>query len=435
MGLRYRKSIKICKGVRVNFSKTGVSYTVGTKGASVNFGRNGVYANTGIPGTGIYARERIDGGSSRTSSFTPAAAEPQTFGIDVVMNDRGEVTLMQNGNVITDETLIRKIKATQSYKDERRRLDSLRRQKINELLAADRKSTDDLLSLYKQAPVAETMAAFREKMDTIEPERYIRNTFQVLPPSAGKIESDLNIEAIKNVNTWAFWKRNKLRQDYVAKRLPGEIAKAQKEWEAKKAAFETQEDETEQQKNKEFLHDWEMTKLGLEKAIEGDPEFLNVLIDSWISDCTFPFDVSIDYSYVPEERKLMLDVDLPEIEDIPNTKMVKLSSGNLSQKKKTQGELKNDYSALVFSLSVFLAANLFGLSPAIESMTMSCFTQRRKSTGDVEDDYILSIRFNREPFEKDGFRKKDPMEFCMGFENRCNMTSTMLFKKIKPFED
>ena len=115
--------------------------------------------------------------------------------------------------------------------------------------------------------------------------------------------------------------------------------------------------------------------------------------------------------------------------------MVKLSSGNLSQKKKTQGELKNDYSALVFSLSVFLAANLFGLSPAIESMTMSCFTQRRKSTGDVEDDYILSIRFNREPFEKDGFRKKDPMEFCMGFENRCNMTSTMLFKKIKPFED
>ena len=435
MGVRYRRSVKICKGVRVNFSKTGVSYTVGSKGASVNFGRNGVYANTGIPGTGIYARERIDGGNSRPSSCASAAAEPQTFGIDVVMNDRGEVTLMQGGNVITDEVLIRKIKATQSYKDERQRLDSLRRQKINEIMEADRKSTDDLLSLHKQAPVADTMAAFMEKMNTIEPERYIRNTFQEPPPSSGEIESDLSIEAIKKVNTWAFWKRNKLRRDYVAKRLPEEIDKAKKEWEAKKAAFEANEDEKERQKNQEFLHDWGMTKFGLEKSIEGNPKFLNILIDSWISDCTLPFNVNIDYCYVPEERKLLLDVDLPEIEDIPNTKMVKLSSGNLSQKKKTQAELKNDYSALVFSFVVFLAANLFGLSPAIEAMTMSCYTQRRKSTGDVEDDYILSIRFNRGPFEKNGFRKKDPMEFCMGFENRCNMTSTNLFKKIKPFED
>lgn len=36
--MRFRKSIKICKGVRLNLSKSGVSATVGIKGASVNFG-------------------------------------------------------------------------------------------------------------------------------------------------------------------------------------------------------------------------------------------------------------------------------------------------------------------------------------------------------------------------------------------------------------
>ena len=435
MGIRFRRSVKICKGVRVNFSKTGVSYTVGTKGASVSFGRNGTYVNTGIPGTGIYARERIDGGSSHSGAFSPAAVEQQPVGIDVVMDDRGRITLMEGGNVITDESFIRKIKSTPAFQEEKRRLDSLRRQKINELLEADRKSANDILTLHRNAPPADSMKAFTEKLNTIQPEVYTRNVFQVPMPSEDKIRSDLIIEAAKKVNTWAFWRREKLRRDYVAKKLPEMLAKARREWEDQKTVFEEKEDVAEEQKNQEYLHDWEMTKLGLQKSIEGDPEFLYELIYSWFSDCTLPFEANIDYSFSPEEKKLLVDVDLPEIEDIPDTKMVRLTSGNLSQKKKSQAELKQDYAGLVFSLTVFLAANLFGLSPAIERMTMSCYTQRRNSDGDVDDNYILSVRFDRAPFEKATFQKKDSMEFCLGFENRCNMTSTMLFKKIKPFED
>lgn len=435
MGLRYRKSAKICKGVRVNFSKTGVSYTVGIKGASVNFGRNGTYVNTGIPGTGIYARERIDSGSSHPHASTPSSGEHQQVGIGVVMDDRGRITLMNNGNVITDESLIRKIKATPAFQEEKRRLESLRRQKINEILEADRKSVNDILMLHQNAPAADSMKAFVEKLNSLEPERYTRSTFQLPPPSESEIRSSLVIEAAKKVNTWAFWRRGKLRRQYVSEKLPEALSKAMQQWSDQKAAFDAEEDEQEQQKNQEYHHDYEMMKLGLEKSIEGDPEFLRILIDSWISDCTLPFDVSIDYELVPEEKKLMVDVDLPEIEDIPDTKMVKLSSGNLSQKKKTQAELKQDYAGLVFSFVVFLAANLFGLSPAIERMTVSCYTQRRNTAGDIEDNYILSVRFDRMPFEKESFHKKDPMEFCFGFENRCNMTSTMLFKKIKPFEE
>ena len=59
--MRFRKTINICKGVKVNLSKSGASYTVGGKGLSVNVGRNGVYLNTGIPGTGLYDRRKIAG--------------------------------------------------------------------------------------------------------------------------------------------------------------------------------------------------------------------------------------------------------------------------------------------------------------------------------------------------------------------------------------
>ena len=435
MGLRYRKSVKICKGVRVNFSKTGVSYTVGAKGASISFGRNGTYLNTGIPGTGIYARERIDGGSESDHTSLAGTEETQQVGIDVVMDDRGKITLLNNGVAITDESLIRKIKATPVFQAEKRRLETLRREKINELLKEDRKASDDILKLYQKAPTADSRQYFEEKLNSIEPETYTRNTFQVPPPSEADIRNQLSTEAYENVKTLAFWRRKRLRNEYVAERLPVLMNNAFDKWNGQKAEFEAKEDIEEEKKNLEYRHDWEMTKLGLQKSIEGDPDFLNFLIDSWIADCTLPFDVDIDYIYWAEEKKLLLDVDLPEIEDIPDTKMVKLASGNLSRKKKTQSELKQDYSALVFSLAVFLAANLFGLSPAIEKMTMSCYTQRRNTVGDIEDNYILSVRFDRAPFENESFHSENPMDYCMSFENRCNMTSTMLFKKIKPFED
>ena len=67
MGLRFRKSVKLMPGVRINFSKSGMSTTIGPRGASVNIGSKGVYANAGIPGTGIYMREKIGGGTSESS--------------------------------------------------------------------------------------------------------------------------------------------------------------------------------------------------------------------------------------------------------------------------------------------------------------------------------------------------------------------------------
>jgi hypothetical protein len=59
--MRFRKSIKIAPGIKLNLSKSGVSTTIGKKGLSVNVGERGTYLNTGIPGTGVYNRQRLDG--------------------------------------------------------------------------------------------------------------------------------------------------------------------------------------------------------------------------------------------------------------------------------------------------------------------------------------------------------------------------------------
>ena len=59
--MRFRKSVKITKGVKLNLSKSGPSLTVGPgKGISFNVGSRGAYLNWSIPGTGVYDRVRLD---------------------------------------------------------------------------------------------------------------------------------------------------------------------------------------------------------------------------------------------------------------------------------------------------------------------------------------------------------------------------------------
>ena len=55
MGLRFRKSITLCKGVRLNVGKTGVSISSGIPGFRRTIHSSGrVTTSIGIPGTGIY---------------------------------------------------------------------------------------------------------------------------------------------------------------------------------------------------------------------------------------------------------------------------------------------------------------------------------------------------------------------------------------------
>lgn len=54
MGLRFRKSVSLGNGTRINFSKSGVGWSVGNKGARFTKKSNGGYrTTTNIPGTGF----------------------------------------------------------------------------------------------------------------------------------------------------------------------------------------------------------------------------------------------------------------------------------------------------------------------------------------------------------------------------------------------
>lgn len=53
MGWRFRRSVKVLPGVRLNVSKSGISTSIGGPGATLNIGPKGTRQTVGLPGSGV----------------------------------------------------------------------------------------------------------------------------------------------------------------------------------------------------------------------------------------------------------------------------------------------------------------------------------------------------------------------------------------------
>ncbi len=437
MALRFHKSIKICKGVKVNFSKSGPSLSLGGTGHSVNFGKRGTMVTYGIPGTGISWREQINGSSrnAMNSKAHIAGRVELPSRVALSLDSEGKpVFVDSNDCLITDPAIIRKLKAIPQIKEQIERLDGERIKKNMQIIAEQRENMQNFLNLHRLSPKVMTRMEWSDEYDNLEQQHYEMRLFSEPKPDYVEVEKALRIEAENNVKTHAFWKVKKLHEDYVSEHLPKRIQQLESAWQAAKEEFEANEERTAEQANAEFRRQYQETREALEKLIKGVPEFVEAAIDEWFTGCTLPVEIDICYVYNADNGSVLIDMDLPEIEDIPDTEYTQLANGNIKEKKQNQTVLRQEYAILVFGLAIFVSANVFNVSPAIESILLSGYTQRRDTAGSMNDDYIYSIKFSRSVFENSRLQEANPLDFCLQFENRCKMTSTQLFKTIVPFD-
>lgn len=205
-------------------------------------------------------------------------------------------------------------------------------------------------------------------------------------------------------------------------------------WQAEKDAFEQKESSCAASMDAIYQQQYESAKACLEQKLSGDADYVERALDSWLETIELPLDFSIQYEYESDGHSLYIDLDLPEIEDIPDEIAFMSASGTMKVKKKTQQKLREDYARCIFGFAVFVASHCFGVSVLIENVTISGYTQRRNKIGDLVDDYVYSVKFERGLFEGKDLSNVDPVEFCTkGFKNRCNITQTFVLRAIEPF--
>lgn len=487
MGMRFNKSVKLGKGIKANFSKSGVSTSFGRKGLSMNVGRRGTSLNVGIPGTGISYRttfgapkpksrssskKRASGaskaarsaksaawsgtqpGGTRTGTASAAASAGQlsaaqlaarayaeqiggdTFTISAHLDEFGNYTFHgADGAEITDPDLIAFIKDSPDFKAKKAKMEREHRLEVAQMVEEARAQNEAFTSLQKLAPTVHARADFERELAQLWPQRCEPRPFPEPEPTWQQVQAELEQEAEREVKTAAVWREKSLKEDYVAQRLQERYWQELAGWQSRKADFEAAEWRFAESENAAFEEEYKSRRSELEAALAGDEECIEAAAERWFERCELPVDISAQFEFRPAAGSFMVDLNLPEIEDLPQESLEQLQSGNLKVRQKTQKQLRAEYAQCVFGTAVYVAASLFNLSPCIETLTLSGYTQRRDSVGDVADDYIFSIRFEREGFYGADFGAMDPEDFCMGFQNRCKMTSTKIFKVIVPYED
>lgn len=80
MGFRFRRSVRLFPGVRLNFSASGISASVGVRGASVTVGPRGSHVNLGIPGSGLSFRAPLAPGDAKPAVRLPAGSPSGSLG-------------------------------------------------------------------------------------------------------------------------------------------------------------------------------------------------------------------------------------------------------------------------------------------------------------------------------------------------------------------
>lgn len=427
--MRFRKSIKICKGIRVNVSKSGPSLTMGTKGASVSIGSKGTYLNTGIPGTGLYDRTKIGGTSQKTQSKNYVSQNNNMSipieDIKIIYADDGTIQLADaSNNLIFDQALIRKIKQTHEYKMELERLNQERMNTYNHEIYK-------MVHIQNQTISVLNTEQYHKQLMQLQPQQYIIKNYTIPMPTMAEVESDLYKEAKLTIKTKQFWKKSNLEKRYVEETKQIEYNRRLSAWNSNKESFYIHEQQTAATMNNQYLLDYEKKKLNMQKLLACDEETTAHMIEQWLANITFPFEFKVQFEQ--HNSRLYLDLDLPEIENMLQKKAQKMANGTVKIKNKTQKEIKADYSECVFGLALFFASHLFNIAIGISEIIISGYTQRRNKKGDLVDDYIYSVLFTREGFGNFNINLT-ARENCMHFENRCLQNADLNFKSIEPYK-
>lgn len=436
MGFRYSRRIRICKGIHLNVSKSGVGISLGTRGASVSMGPRGTYVNTVLPGTGLSIRQKIDNASSNDKVLSENEIRKANYvtGSDLkiqIDNDGKELVYMEapDGSTFIDEAMLRRIKRSEQYKQ---MLETTRKAKYEDM----KQKNDGCVEIYKSTPKIVTEEdVIAEKNNTFEVKRkyYRVKTFDLSHPDESALYDEAHSWALNNVKNAKFWNRKRIIEDTTLNKLQELFEVAKNEWISKKDSFLAQEKINKEKIDKQFEDEYkqqieERNKL-YDLILNPDDKYLTDTISDVLSQIKLPVDFSIDFSV--SDRKIELDLDLPEIEDFPQVTCSILSSGKLSVKKKSVSDLNKDYATGVVGLAFFFAGLVFNVSPKIETISISGYTQRvSKKSGNIEDQYVYTVKFDRDGFSKLNIQNIDPLQAITNFEHLIDITSKYELKTI-----
>jgi hypothetical protein len=395
MGVRFRKRIKLAPGLHLNLSSSGLSLSAGPRGASMTFGgRGGTYMNAGIPGSGLYMRERVGAAPSRAS---PRASSSGTVKMSITasIEDDGTVVFKDTDGNLLDESLVKQAK--QQGKDAIQGLMQTACNEINGHLEA-------LEQIHHATPSPDERLTYVPRpFEEPKPTKPVPRKYGFLDKLFGSRRA----------------------------RIDKENAVAEAAYSAKLLIWNRglREHEAREQARKALI----------EEKVHTELPAMEIVLEESLMDIVWPRETALSSEIRDDGRVVMVDVDLPEIEELPRkTAAVPARGYKLSIKELPVTRHQQLYMRHVHGIGFRIIGEAFYALPKAEEVVLSGYSQRPdKSTGEIQDQYLYSVRVSRRDWAGLNFanlKDVDPAEALGRFDIRREVTKPGLFKAIIPFD-
>lgn len=161
-------------------------------------------------------------------------------------------------------------------------------------------------------------------------------------------------------------------------------------------------------------------------------------LEAVLQGIVWPRETTVSLEVSEDRRRVTIDVDLPEVEQLPRkTAAVPARGFRLSIKEMSPTNVQKLYMRHVHGIGFRIIGESFAALQAVEEVSLSAYTQRAdKATGHVSDHYLYSVRVERTRWKEINFAaltEIDVVEALARFELRREMTKTGVFRPIEPF--
>lgn len=179
-------------------------------------------------------------------------------------------------------------------------------------------------------------------------------------------------------------------------------------------------------------------KLLVEKSIYEINDAMEIFLEESLQDVVWPRETTVQLEVRPGPG-VMLDIDLPEIEDMPTKWAVVPARGlKLTVKELSATKVTRLYADHVHGIVFRMVGEAFAALPAVQWVCASGYSQRRDpATAQLRDEYLLSVRVDRSSWELNDFKHLEAIEVTealVRFDLRRDMTKAGRLKAIVPHE-
>lgn len=193
---------------------------------------------------------------------------------------------------------------------------------------------------------------------------------------------------------------------------------------------------------------WKMEKAKFDRQIAERKVFVETLIyedlsamegflEENLGEIVWPRETIVAFDILDAGKRVALDVDLPELEDMPS-KLAAVPARGLKLSVKDLGATKVQklYAEHVHGIVFRLVGEVFAALPMAREVVAAGYSQRRDpATARLNEDYLLSVRIGRNEWSKIDFAHLSGLEVSEAlsqFDLRREMLKSGVLKPITP---